>query len=400
MIKTQTQPNERARLDALMSYKILDSFPENDFDAITKLASEICETPISLITLVDKDRQWFKSRLGIDLSETKREYSFCAHAIKTPEENFVVENPETDLRFFDNPFVTDAPFVKYYAGVPLVDADGFALGTLCVIDTKPKKLSDFQLHALEILANQVMKLMELHKTNNKLVENHNTLLTRYKDLEQFSSVVSHDLKSPLNNITQFTKMFKEDYGQSIDPAGNLMLDYIEKSSEELKKLVDGILNYYKYDNLNLEKKEKIRLKEFSEYIITLLKTNDEFEFILPDPKAKLFSNRIALGQILYNLIGNSIKYNDKAKGIIEIIFEKTDGFSVITVKDNGSGIAQENFEKVFEVFQTLGKTDRFQSKGTGLGLSTVKKMVDKLDGTIELQSVPGQGAEFKMYLRK
>ena len=400
MAKTQTQLNERARLDALMSYKILDSFPENDFDAITKLASEICETPISLITLVDKDRQWFKSRLGIDLNETKREHSFCAHAIQTPEENFVVENPETDLRFFDNPYVTDAPFIKYYAGVPLVDAEGLALGTLCVIDTKPKKLSEHQLHALEILANQVMKLMELHKTNNKLVESHNTLLTRYKDLEQFSSVVSHDLKSPLNNIMQFTKMFKEDYGQSIDPAGNLMLDYIEKSSEQLKKLVDGILNYYKYDNLNLEKKEKIRLKEFSEYIITLLKTNDEFEFILPDPKAKLFSNRIALGQILYNLIGNSIKYNDKTKGIIEISFEKTDDFSVIKVKDNGSGIAQENFEKIFEVFQTLGKTDRFQSKGTGLGLSTVKKMVDKLDGIIELQSVPGEGSEFKMFLRK
>jgi len=401
MVAPQIPANERARLDALMTYKILDTVPEKDFDDITLLAAEICQAPISLITLIDENRQWFKSKVGISgIEETPRDSAFCAHAINNPGQLLVVEDANKDERFFDNPFVSNAPYVKYYAGMPLTDSDGLTLGTLCIIDDHPRNLEEYQLEALKKLGNQVSKLLELRKKNLKLVESHNTLLSRYKDLEQFSSVVSHDIKSPLNNIMQLTKLFKEDYGSIIDANGNQMLDYISQSSEELKKLVDGILDYYKYDNLNVAQKEKIQLRKFCKYIIGLLQIKNDFKFILPEKNAELYTNSIALGQILYNLISNSIKYNDKEKGIITIGFNETETHNVICVTDNGTGIDTADFEKIFEVFETLGKNDRFNTKGTGIGLSTVKKMADKLNGYIEVESKKGEGAIFKVFLKK
>jgi signal transduction histidine kinase len=400
-MKTAPIPtNDRERLDALLSYRILDSEPEKDFDDITRLASEICGTQISVITLLDENRQWFKSTIGLDLRETGRDISFCGHAINRPDENFIVENAIEDERFFDNPLVTEGIKIRTYAGVPLIDPDGHALGTLCVIDNRPKKLEAYQVKALEKLANQVSKLLELRKNNYKLVESHNLLMQRYKDLEQFSSVVSHDIKSPLNNIMMLSKLFKEEYGAALDANGNQMVDYISKSAQELKKLVDGLLEHYKYDAIDVSKREKIRLNDFIKYILELLDIKSGFECILPDEKANFWSNKMALGQILYNIIANAIKYNDKEKGVIEIGFFKNDTHNIISVKDNGMGILKEHIGHIFDIFKTLGKTDRFAQKGTGIGLSTVLKLVNKLDGNIEVDSEPGIGTTFRILLKK
>src|SRR6476660_1598605 len=208
MIAPPRPQNEEERLSALLAYKILDSNPEKDFDDITRLASEICETPMSVITLLDEDRQWFKSKIGLDLDATSREVSFCGHAINRPDETFIVENAIEDERFRDNPLVTEGIKIRTYAGVPLVDPNGFALGTLCVIDDRVRTLTKFQLKSLEKLANQAMKLLELRKNNFKLVESHNLLAQRYKDLQQFSKVVSGDIKAPLNNIITLSQILR------------------------------------------------------------------------------------------------------------------------------------------------------------------------------------------------
>lgn len=400
MISPQIPHNEKERLDALLAYKILDSTPEKDFDDIVKLASEICQTPISTITLVDKDRQWFKSKIGLEFSEGSRETSFCAHTINNPKETMIVSDSLEDERFFDSPLVSGFPNIRCYVGVPLVDPNGYALGSLCVIDNHPRSLDNFQLLALEKLAKQVINLLELRKKNFQLMENHNALLTKYKDLEQFASVVSHDIKSPLNNIMMLAKMLQDTHEDKLDSDGIQMLEYIYKSSEELKKLVDAILMYYKYDNEKVEIKEKIRLNDFLQYLIDILDTKNEFDFILPNKTIKFYSNKVALGQILYNLISNSIKYNDKEKGIITIDFSETEDHNILTISDNGSGIDKANFDKIFNVFETLGKTDRYATKGTGIGLSTVQKMVNKLNGKIELESELGIGTKFKIFLKK
>ncbi|MEZ5417056.1 MAG: ATP-binding protein [Vicinamibacterales bacterium] len=154
--------DESARLAALRRYRILDTEPEQRFDDLTMLASHICDTPISLITLIDSDRQWFKSKVGLDIAATDRSVAFCAHAIQQ-HDIMQVADAASDARFRDNPFVTGAPNIRFYAGAPLVTPDGYALGTLCVIDVKPRRLSDAQLRALEALRRQAQAQLELRR---------------------------------------------------------------------------------------------------------------------------------------------------------------------------------------------------------------------------------------------
>ncbi len=179
-----TNTAEQDRLEALRQYGIMDTPSEEEFENITSLASRICGTPISLITLLDDQRQWFKSAIGIDLKETPIEYAFCAHAIKNPSDLTVVPDSRKDERFANNPFVTGEPHIVFYAGMPLVDEDGYALGSLCVLDVQEQRLSPFQLTALKQLAKQVVSLLQLRKKNRELENLVDTLQQRNKGLEE------------------------------------------------------------------------------------------------------------------------------------------------------------------------------------------------------------------------
>jgi PAS domain S-box-containing protein len=159
--------NEAERILALHQFEILDTNQDQEFDEIVELASQLCETPISLITFIDEKRQWFKANYGLSGSETSREVAFCAHAINS-KELMVVPDATKDERFYDNPFVANDPNIRFYAGIPLVTDDGFALGTLCVVDTKPRTLTPQQAFGLRVLGRNVMTLLKLRTTKREL----------------------------------------------------------------------------------------------------------------------------------------------------------------------------------------------------------------------------------------
>lgn len=159
-------PDEPERLRSLYRLNILDTPPEQSFDDLTRLASAICGTPIALLTLIDRDRQWFKSRFGLTATQTHRDVSFCAHAILQTD-LFEIHDARTDARFCDNPLVTGEPYLQFYAGAPLRDAGGHALGALCVIDVEPRELSPVQRDALLALARQTMTQFELQEANQR-----------------------------------------------------------------------------------------------------------------------------------------------------------------------------------------------------------------------------------------
>lgn len=154
--------NEVKRLNVLWQYEVLDTVPEAIFDDLTELAALICEAPVALISLVDEDRQWFKSRVGISVTETPREVSFCTHAINQSE-LFIVTDAAKDPRFAKNPMVTAEPKIRFYAGAPLITPDGYAVGTLCVTDRVPRVLREDQKRALRILARHIVAQLEQRK---------------------------------------------------------------------------------------------------------------------------------------------------------------------------------------------------------------------------------------------
>jgi GAF domain-containing protein len=159
--------NEIKRLKVLWQYDVLDTVPEEVFDDLTDLASEICEAPMALISLVDEDRQWFKSKVGISLKETTRDISFCAHALRDGD-LLIVSDARKDPRFKDNPLVTGPQKIRFYAGAPLTSPDGHVLGTLCVLDKQPRKLRPEQRQALRVLAHHVVSQLELRRHTREL----------------------------------------------------------------------------------------------------------------------------------------------------------------------------------------------------------------------------------------
>jgi signal transduction histidine kinase len=401
-MKTPVIPaNEIERLHELNEYSLLDTLPEEDYDNITYLASQICDTPIALISIVDNNRQWFKSVKGIHLKETPKDYSFCAHAINSPKEIMIVPDSRTDERFFDHPFVVGEPNLVFYAGVPLVTQKGYPLGTLCVIDLKPhKQLTDEQLQALKVLSNNVVKLFELRKSKLELESAQVVLEQRNTELEHFASMAAHDLKSPLGNISSIIELLKFDHSNELSQEGKELVDLLDESSQQLRDLIDGILEYTRTDALLLERNGEIILPDFFVNIERLLSQNILCNITFPTEPRTIRANKAALKQILLNLITNGIAYNNSPQKKIDIGFSETAHHYHFSVTDNGLGIAPKNQEKIFNLFERIQASKTDNTKGHGIGLSTVKKLVERLGGEVTLESELGKGSKFSFSLLK
>ena len=400
MISPAKPINEEQRIESLLSLGLLDTEQDADYDYITKLAAYICKTPVSLITLVDKDRQWFKSKVGIAACETLRDSSFCAHAILTPDTILEVEDATKDLRFIDNPLTKGDQPVIFYAGIPLRIENNLPMGSLCVIDHKPNKLDDEQREALVTLGKQVERLFELRLLNNHLNQAKESLLEHNSLLKDFAGTVSHDLKMPLANLILTSDILMKKYDDHLDDSGKNYLGYLKKSSMSMSTYITNILTYYESTAYDREDAHEFLLNDMLEDLVDLLDIKHECEVHFPETNLELTCNRTALDQVFLNLIGNSLKYNDKEHTIIDISVKELPMHFEFTIKDNGRGIEEDKVDSIFTLFSTVGHLDKHGERGHGIGLSTVQKLVITLGGTIKVQSKLGEYTKFIFTIAK
>ncbi len=401
MLRPAIPENESQRLKALQDANILYTPTEEEFDNITQLASFICKTPVSLISLVGEQDQWFKSKYGTELCTSDRGISFCSHAILEPEELMEIEDTRLDKRFEDNPFViaqTDP--IIYYAGMPIRDYNNMVLGTLCVIDAKPNKLDQSQKKALKSLAKQVEILFELKRKNIYLENIQKQLNEHNAMLKDFAGVVSHDMKMPLANMIIIADILKAKFREKLGTEGLNYLNNLKQAGLKLSGYINGILDHYESDNIAASNNEEFDVHQLLEDIIDLLNITEDCIINLPEDNTIISSNRAALEQIFLNLLGNSLKYNDKPKIIIDIEFSQNPDFYYFSIKDNGIGIPKEKEEDIFKLFTTVAKRDRSGNKGYGIGLSTVKRLVGNLGGNLKVTSEVGKGTRFNFSIRK
>jgi len=392
--------NKESRLAALSSYNILDTGEEKDFDDLTTLASAICQTPIAFISLIDNKREWFKSRQGIAETETPAELSFSAFTIASDNDIMIVEDLSRDERFVENPLVKANNSITFYAGVPLVNDDGFALGSLCVIDQKQKKLTDEQRAALKIIATQVVDKLELRKKAQALEKIHQELLDSNLVIKKFAAMAAHDIKNPLSTILLSAQALQTRVGDLGDKNLTKLIDINVGSTKQLIAMLDDMLAYSKSPELLFSQKQTVDFSELLKNVIKLLVVPANFSISLPQKKHPLTIPVIALEQILSNLLTNAIRYNDKEQGQIDIRFSEDEEYYHFEVEDNGIGIEAEYQEKIFNNNFTLTIKDRFGQKGNGIGLSTVKELVKTVKGKISVHSVVGAHTTFTISMPK
>ncbi|MDB5277281.1 MAG: hypothetical protein JWR61_2236 [Ferruginibacter sp.] len=387
--------NESERLKVLHSYDILDTLSEAEFDDITSIASIICDTPISAITLIDKDRQFFKSKIGLEEIQTPRDIAFCAHAINNPSELMIVPDAREDIRFTDNPLVTGHPHIVFYAGMPLVTPGGYALGTICVIDHQVRDLSANQKKAMRSLANQVVLLLELRTKNELLLKSEKKADALAKEMELFVYMASHDLQEPLRMITSFMDLLKKNYGKQLDQNANTYISFATDGGKRMQKLVGGLLDLSRTNSTNKLKtltNLEDTLKEALQNISTLLKEkNAKIIRSTPLPVLEVYGEDI--GRLFQNILSNAVKFSiTNVPPIVKIAAVEQDGEWLFSIEDNGIGMKAVDIEKIFEIFARLHSQSDYQ--GSGIGLSICKKVVEGHGGRIWATSEEGKGSIF------
>ena len=391
---TASKPeNEKERIEALNRYNILDTLPEEEYDEITKLASFISGMPISLISLVDEKRQWFKSSVGIDASETHRDVAFCAHAILNPDKPLIVEDATEDQRFSDNDLVLKQPNIRFYAGYPLNTPSGFSLGTLCVIDTSPRHITTEQSEALKTLASNVIHLLELRKSKIKQERLIEKLSNSNKELEQFAFIASHDLQEPLRTVTSFVQLLAKRYEGKLDADADRFIDFAVKGCERMQSLIEGLLKFSRIESRK-EEEQIIDCNAVLEDIVSDLsvKVRETRAKITWEEMPNIMAAPSQIRTVFRNLISNAIKYCVDRDPEVSIQADLKDNYVQFSIKDNGIGIEEQYQDKIFAIFKRLHSNDQFG--GTGIGLAICKKIVERHGGKIFVTSKPEEGSIF------
>lgn len=402
MIAAPIPPQEDDRIKALYRLEILDTAAEECYDELVELAALIAKTPISLISLVDTDRQWFKARHGIDATETSRSISFCAHAILDPSQPFVVNDTHKDERFADNPLVLEEPNIRFYAGIPIQDiTSSLPVGTLCVIGNEPKELSQVQLTSLSKIARQIERTLLLREYTHQLSQKNKQLEIANQAKSRFLDTVSHDIRTPLNGIIgSIESLDASDLGN--EPLKNA-LSIIHHCGNSLLHIINNILDLSRIETGRLELTHgDFELRNLADnllHVISVEATSKQLEVICEIDDAvphSVSGDSARLHQILLNLLSNAVKFTSTGSVSLTIKPSDAPGEIAISVSDSGIGISDSDYPHIFDSFVQVGQAREAHAKGNGLGLSIVDALVKTMDGTIQVSSKEGVGTTFTL----
>lgn len=509
MIRATIPPDEEIRLQELHSYDILGTHRDKAFDDLTSVAAALFDVPIAYISFIDKDRQWMKSTIGIDVNEVPREFAFCSHVVAGKK---VVQVPDArdDERFYDSPYVTGEPNIRFYLGAPLKTARGNVIGTICVVDDAPRELDDQKVDALNVLARQVMAQLDLRRGNRVLLEERETftklfeaapvplLLVRNERVErsnrtfdllvagtvpapgmngtplrklladdstdtdtstlrrlrtlqgeeipvtvavtdlklgrsvyrlfalsdqserlekervleearyqaenagrikdQFLSMVSHDLKSPLSGMfTMFDLLARNPDSFSQEEIRDVYRG-LKGTTAVLLEMINQLLNIHRLQSGRIEvQREPVPVRMIADQIaLSLSRPMAEKEITLLidiDPSLEKSMDLALYREILFNLISNAIKFSNPG-GTISI---GLDGDAIV-IADEGIGIPEEDIPYLFDKMQKTSRKGTGGEAGTGLGLPLVYDIIQAHRGTIAIDSAPGRGTRIRFTL--
>ena len=369
--------NDGERLKFLKEYDILDTPADRSFDQFTSLAAKLLDVPVALISLVDTDRIWFKSRYGLDVPQLSLDPGLCASAILL-NDMYLVEDAITDPRTLANPLVTGEFGLRFYAAAPLKIKEGYNLGTFCVLDKKPRRFSQTQKDILQSLADMVVTQMELRMATSKAISTHKQIVSMY----------AHDLKNPLTVISLAAELIQE---ENIDAqAVRALCEQITKAGTKTNNIINKLLDssYLETNNigLNFVKLDFGRMLQIivSTNQMLAAKKNQTLKLNI-ETNAFVMADEEKLNEIANNLINNAIKFSPANKNITVTLKEKNRQV-ILEVQDEGPGLTEDDKKNLFKRFTRLSAVPTDGENSTGLGLFIVKVFVEAQNGIVWAES--------------
>lgn len=379
---------------ALAEYDILDTPPESEFDDFVLLASELLSTPISMISLIDGDRQWFKARVGIDETETPIEQSFCAFAVRD-QQTLVVSDATKDSRFAAMANVVGDPGIRFYAGAPLVNPEGVALGTICVIDREPRQITAEEQQSLEALGRQIVAHLEVRRDIRRLRE-----LGRLRD--DTLALIAHEFNNPIHAILGFVEMLLDGTLGPLTQFQRTALNSIDHSGARLRSLSADLLLLRELETsslpLAMESTDLAAIARIAVETAGPMAAHAGVELRSQiDAGVPVVVDPGRIGQTFDNLIANALKFTP-AGGTVTVTAARRDGWASFDVTDTGPGIAAEDIVHLFRAFYRVPAARKAGIPGAGLGLAIAAAIVEGHKGNLTVESTPGSGATFRVRL--
>lgn len=403
MIPAPLPPDEDARIEALYSTGLLDTASDPSLNALVELAAHICRVPMALVSLVDRERQCFHARVGLQAGETPRNVAFCAHAILVPNDIFVVPDARLDPRFASNPLVEGDPWIRFYAGVPLVLESGHAIGTLCILDQQPRELDVPARKALCTLARQVtaqitlrQRARQLESTNQALRQAREEAEDASREMLRLTAFVGHEFRTPMTGILGMSSLLLQ---SPMPPEQVEMVETIESSSKNLLHLLNQLLDFsqLKIGHRELQRRpfDPLACVDSAVDLVRIHASEKQIEmWVHVDPSLPplIEADEDKLRQVFINLLGNAIKFSSGGFVRVELSAPRRHALRVVVV-DSGGGLSEELLRVLFQPF-VRGEHRSPETPSTGLGLAICKQIVELHGGRIQADNAPGGGARF------